>query len=142
MNLPDLTYERRGESRLLRAALLGNSLLKGVLGLACILAAGPVVGLLGLQADNATLYLRIFGMMLFSFGALLLWFAAQHRVSPRFVGTVVALNLAWSVGSVAAVVGPWLVLTDTGRLVVLVQAVVLAVFALLQGYYAYHNQDT
>lgn len=124
-----MSYELLGERRLLRAAILGDSIVDGLLGLACILAAGPVAALLGLEAENATLRLRVLGLILFTSGALLLWTAAQHRINRHLAHTIIALNLVWIAISVGVAFRPWFALTDVGRVILLLQALIFAIFA-------------
>lgn len=90
-----MTEYAAGESRLLRAALLLDSILEGALGLPCILAAEAVAGLLGLQQPNATLWLRLFGFLLVAYGALLLWVSAQQHISRRVTAATILLNIGW-----------------------------------------------
>lgn len=111
---------------MLRAALLGDSMLDGAMGLACILAAGPIAALLGLQAENATLRLRVLGIILVASGAALLWASAQPRVSRRFTGLAIVLNSVWVLLSLLLVSGLIVPLTDVGRAVVIGQAALVA----------------
>lgn len=123
------------ESRPLRTALLLDSMLDGGMGLACILAAGPVVTLLGLPAE-ATLQLRIVGIILFAGGALLLWMSAQHPVSRSLLRLAVGLNALWVVATLAVALVPLLPVTDAGRVVIVAQAAVLAVLTFIQSRHA------
>ena len=129
-----MTRELVGDSRLLRAALLGDSMLEGAMGLACILAAGPVAALLGLEAENATLRLRVLGIILVASGAVLLWTSAQHRVSRRMTGVIIALNGLWVLLSLLLAFGVFVPLTDVGRAVVLVQAGLVALLTACEWY--------
>ncbi len=129
-----MTPEPLGDTRLLRAALLGNSMLDGAMGLACIWAAGPVATLLGLQAENATLRLRVLGIILVASGALLLWTGAQHRVSRRMTGVIIVLNVVWVLLSLLLALGLFVPLTEAGRVVVIVQAALVALLTACQWY--------
>jgi hypothetical protein len=129
-----MTREPVGESRLLRAALLGDSMLDGVMGLACILAAGPVAALLGLEAENATLRLRVLGIILVASGALLLWLSAQYRVYKPLVRAAIALNTLWIIVTLALAFGLIVNVSESGRAVLVAQAALLAVLTALQGY--------
>ena len=129
-----MTPEPLGDTRLLRAALLGNSMLDGAMGLACIWAAGPVAALLGLQAENATLRLRVLGIILVASGALLLWTGAQHRVSRRMTGVIIVLNVVWVLLSLLLALGLFVPLTEAGRVVVIVQAALVALLTACQWY--------
>ena len=129
-----MTPELLGDYRLLRAALLGDSMLDGAMGLACIVAAGPVAALLGLEAENATLRLRVLGIILVASGAVLLWTGAQHRVSRRMTGAIIALNGLWVLLSLILAFGPLLALTDAGRVVVVGQAALVALLTACELY--------
>ncbi len=128
-----MTREPVAESRLLRAALLGDSMLDGAMGLACIVAAGPVAALLGLEAENATLRLRVLGIILIASGALLLWLSAQHRVYRPLVRVAIVLNSVWIVVTLALAFGLIVNVSESGRAVLVTQAALLAVLTVLQG---------
>ena len=136
-----MTREPLGDTRLLRAALLGGSMLDGAMGLACILAAGPVAALLGLEAENATLRLRVLGIILVASGAALLWASAQHRVSRRFTGLVVVLNGVWVLLSLLLASGMIVPLTDAGRVVIVGQATLVLLLTAAQLYCAWVNRQ-
>lgn len=136
-----MTREPLGDTRLLRAALLGDSILDGAMGLACILAAGPVAALLGLESENATLRLRVLGIILVASGAVLLWASAQHRVSRRFTGLVVFLNGLWVVLSLLLALGVVVPLADLGRVVIVGQALLVTLLTSAQVYCAWANRQ-
>lgn len=123
------------ESRSLRIALLLDSMLDGGMGLACILAAGPVVTLLGLPAE-ATLQLRIVGILLIAGGALLLWMSAQQPVSRALLRLAAVLNALWVVTTLAIALMPLLPVTDAGRVLIVAQALVLAVLTFIEARHA------
>ena len=95
-------------------------------GPACLLAAPLLGDLLGLPAG----WLRGVGVFLLLFGAVV-W-AVAVRPTPPAVGTVVAANVLWAVGSVVVALtgvgGP----TVVGAAWIVLQAVVVAAFAGLQ----------
>jgi hypothetical protein len=123
------------ESRSLRIALLLDSMLDGGMGLACILAAGPVVALLGLPAES-TLQLRIVGILLIAGGALLLWMSAQHPVNRVLLRLAVVLNALWVVATLAIALVPLLPVTDAGRVLIVAQALILAVLVFIEARHA------
>jgi hypothetical protein len=112
--------------RLLRVALRVDALASGVLGLAGLVAAPAIAELTGAPAP----VLRGVGGFLVLFAIALLVLAA--RVAPPVAGSraVVVVNVCWVLGSIAvALLAP---LTVLGTVLVLVQALGVALFADLQ----------
>jgi hypothetical protein len=111
---------------LLRLALRLDAVVTAANGAAYLLAAPLLGDLLGLPAG----WLRGVGVFLLLFGAVV-W-AVAARPAPPAVGTVVAANVLWAVGSVViaatGVGGP----TAFGAAWTVLQAVVVAGFAALQ----------
>lgn len=106
-------------------------------GLLLLLAGGPIAALLSPETELLGFALptvcRAAGLFLLLFAGLAL---AAARAAPARTGLaweVLGLNLAWVVGSALLVVQAWDGLTLLGRLAILAVALVVAVFALLQG---------
>ncbi|MFO7324004.1 MAG: hypothetical protein DIU68_019925 [Chloroflexota bacterium] len=108
-----------GDHRLLRAALLLDSMLEGALGLLCIVLADAVARALGLVQANATLWLRLFGFVLIAYGALLLWVAFQQRVSRRVTQLTIVLNLVWALAVIAVLSTGAFGLSPSGRTILI-----------------------
>jgi hypothetical protein len=112
--------------RLLRTALRVDAVVSGALGLVSLVAAPPAGDLVG--APEAAL--RGVGGFLVVFGIALLVLAARTAMPVPLVWAVVVGNLAWVAASAAvALLVP---LTVLGIVVVVVQALGVAVFADLE----------
>ena len=112
----------------LRAALRADAVVTGANGLAYLAAAPLLTGLLGVPSGA----LRGVGAFLLAFAAGVWLVAARPRVSGGATEIVVAANLLWAAGSVAAVVTDRFPLTTPGTVWVLLQAAVVAGFAAAQ----------
>lgn len=108
---------------LLKLALLLDAAVTGVNGLAYVAAAGPLESLLGLPAGPV----RAAGAFLLVFAAAVAYLGT--RPARGAVLAVVAVNVAWVVGSLTVEAG-----TVVGQVWVILQAVVVAGFAGLQAY--------
>ena len=110
---------------LLRRALLAAAVISGATGLLMLLGAGVLTELLGLPAA----LLRYAGLILLPYAVLLGALAAQDAPSRRGVWAVVGANALWAAGCALLLVTGWIAPTWLGYAFVLVQAVVVALFA-------------
>lgn len=113
---------------LLRRALLADGVISGATGALMALAAPPLGGLLGLDVA----LLRMAGLSLLPFAALLVYLAARERTPSWVVMGVVAYNLLWVLDSVLLLVTGWAEPTTWGYLFTVGQALAVAVFAGLE----------
>ena len=111
---------------LLRPVLLLDAAVTGLNGVAYLVAAGPLEDLLGLPAS----WLRIAGVVLVAFAALVA--LAARRPSAAAVGAIVAVNVAWVVGSLVFAIAGWGSPETVGTVWIVLQALVVAGFAELQ----------
>jgi hypothetical protein len=111
---------------LLRLALRLDAVVTGLNGAAYLAAAPLLDDLLGLSPG----LLRGAGAFLLVFAAAV-W-AVSIRPRPWAVETVVVSNLAWAVGSVVTVVTDLFTPTTVGAVWLVLQALVVAAFAVLQ----------
>lgn len=119
------TTTTSGVRDLLRTALLLDAGVTGVNGLAYLVAAGPLAGLLGHPAGT----LRGVGAFLVAF-ALAVGYVGTRRPVPRAAAwTVVGANVAWVVASLAVAGAAD---TTAGTVWTVLQAIVVAGFAGLQ----------
>lgn len=126
---PVLAQPAAGDrSGLLRLALKLDAVATGALAVLGLVAAPLLDSMLG---TPSSLLLPV-GLFLLVFAAAVWLIGTRPQVSRVAAWSVVALNLLWVVGSVAAVVAGWLPLTTLGTAFVLVQAVAVLVFADLQ----------
>jgi hypothetical protein len=112
----------------LRLALAADAVVTGGNGLVYLAFAGPVGELLGPDAA----LLRGIGGFLLAYGAAVGLLAARRAISPAATRAVIALNVIWALGSVAAVVTGALELTTAGAIWAVLQALAVAGFAELQ----------
>jgi hypothetical protein len=111
---------------LLRLALRTDAIVSGVNGAAYLFVAGPLSDLLGLPTG----VLRGLGVFLLVYAAGV-WLVGVRPVAPA-VRAVIAGNLVWTAGSLAVVAADVGSPTIVGAVWVVLQAVVVAGFAVLQ----------
>ncbi len=117
-------------SSLLKYALLGDALASGAMGLLLVAAAAPLSGLLGLPES----LLRLAGASLLPFAAIVAWIGTRPEPPRAAVWAVVAYNALWAVESFALLLFGWYTPNALGIAFVVVQALVVAVFAEMQVY--------
>ncbi len=111
----------------LRPLLWFDAATCAAVGALLLLAGGPLSEVLALPRPLLTEA----GILLLPFALFVAW--AAGRAEPRGAAKViVAANVAWVVGSLLLVAGPWLRPTPLGTAFVLVQAAAVAGIALLQ----------
>ncbi|NJP92680.1 hypothetical protein HCN51_25030 [Nonomuraea sp. FMUSA5-5] len=114
--------------KFLRLALAADAVITGGNGLIYLAFAGPVGTLLGPDAG----LLRGIGAFLLVYGIAVGLLAARRAISPAGTKAVIALNIIWTLASVAAVVTGAAAFTTVGAIWAIAQALVVAVFAELQ----------
>ncbi|NUP03821.1 MAG: hypothetical protein HOV97_43390 [Nonomuraea sp.] len=115
-------------TKFLRLVLAADAVVTGVNGLVYLALAAPASGLLGPGAG----LLREIGLFLLVYGAAVGLLAARPAISPAAVKAVIALNVVWTLASVAAVVTGAAGLTTLGAIWAIAQALVVGLFAELQ----------
>lgn len=116
-------------SPLLRFAIRLDGVCSLLAGLATLGGAGLVARWLGL-AESATLGL---GLFMAGYGGLLLWLGAQRRVWAVLPSLLSYGNGAWAVLSVVTTALGWLGVGVAGQALMLAQAALVGLFAVLQG---------
>ncbi|MFI7703789.1 hypothetical protein [Nonomuraea sp. NPDC049480] len=116
------------KAKFLRLALAADAVVTGGNGLVYLAFAGPVGDLLGPDATP----LRGIGVFLLVYGAAVGLLASRRAISPAATKAVIALNVIWTLGSVAAVVTGALDFTTAGAIWAIAQALAVAGFAELQ----------
>jgi hypothetical protein len=111
---------------LLRVALRADAVVSGLNGAAYLLLAGPLADLLGLSAG----VLRGVGIFLLAYAAAV-WLVGDRPAAPA-VRAVIAGNLLWTAGSLAVVAADLGTPTTIGAVWLVLQAAVVAGFAVLQ----------
>ncbi|MCW3815937.1 hypothetical protein ONA91_15950 [Micromonospora sp. DR5-3] len=122
------TARPAADAKLLRFALKQDAIGSGANGVVYVVVAAIFGELFGLPAA----FLYPIGVFLVAWAATLLLLAARPTVSRAAVGVVMAVNIAWVVASVELLVAGWFPLTGLGTALVIVQAVVVAGFTVLQ----------
>ena len=115
-------------STFLRRVLLVDATASGGMGVLFLLAAGPMESLLGLPAT----LLRGVGLFLIPFAGFLVWLAPRASERQAVVRFVAAGNVLWIVASVLLLVSGRVDPTPLGTGFVVLQALVVAVFAYLE----------
>ncbi|MGW4797678.1 hypothetical protein ACWEPC_35185 [Nonomuraea sp. NPDC004297] len=115
-------------TKFLRLTLAADAVVTGGNGLVYLAFAGPVGTLLGPDTG----LLRGIGAFLLAYGVAVAVLAARRDISPAGTRVVIAMNIVWTLGSIAAVVTGAAGLTTVGAVWAIAQALVVAVFAELQ----------
>jgi hypothetical protein len=112
----------------LRFALLADAVASGATGLMMIAGADLLTGLLGLPVA----LMREAGLVLLPYVAFVAFVGTRSNIPHGAVKAIVAMNIAWVLGSVGLLVGGFVAPTALGYAFVIFQAVVVGVFAELQ----------
>ena len=112
----------------LRFALLADAVASGATGLMMIAGAGLLTGLLGLPVP----LMREAGLLLVPYVALVAYVGTRERIPHGAVRAIIALNVLWVAGSVGLLVSGFVAPTMLGNAFVILQAIVVGVFAELQ----------
>lgn len=114
--------------RLLRLALRADALVTGGNGLAYLALAGPIESLLGLDRGLGIpigVFLTLYAVAVAAVGQL-------ARIPAAAAGAVIAVNAAWAVASVVALLAGALGVTAAGAVWAVLQALVVGAFAAVQ----------
>lgn len=115
-------------SNFLRYVLFADAATCTIMGLATALGGSMLVGPTGLPED--LLFYACVG--LFPFAALLVYLATRREVMSAAIWTVIVINVLWTIDSFALLAGGWVTPTAFGYAFVVIQAVGVAGFALLE----------
>jgi hypothetical protein len=118
----------RGTSTFLRWALLADAVISGATGLLMLVAASILETWLGVP----TSLMRSAGVVLLPFAGLVVYLSRRNQISRSGVWTVIALNVAWVVGSVLLLVTRSIQPTTLGIAFIGAQALAVAFFAEVQ----------
>jgi len=116
-------------SQKLRRALLANAVFSAVCGSLMVFAEPAVLSWLGLEAFS----IRPVGLFLLIFSVYLTWMSQHDRVPKSLVTGVIAGDWAWVLGSIMLLMLKAGLFSWLGILLVTDVAVMVAVFAILQG---------
>ncbi len=122
-----MTHLPTDPARWLRLSLRANATFSAVSGSGMLFAASTIAGLLGIEQ---TLLVRITGVNLLGFAALLVWLASREVIKPSLAIAVVGADLLWVAGSAGLL--PARVFSPTGNWLVAGVADVVLLFAILQ----------
>ena len=112
----------------LRYALLADAIASGATGLMLIAGAGLLDGLLGLPVG----LMREASLLLVPYVALVAYVGTRETILHGAVKTIIAVNVAWVAGSIALLMSGAVAPTVLGYAFVIVQAIVVGMFAELQ----------
>ncbi|MFD9950908.1 hypothetical protein ACFWYW_57445 [Nonomuraea sp. NPDC059023] len=115
-------------TRFLRTVLVADALVTGANGLAYLVAAPLLSDLLGPGSGM----LRALGAFLLAYGAAVAVLGTRREISLGGTKAVVAINIAWTLASVAAVVFGLVEFTTIGAVWAIAQALVVGLLAELQ----------
>ncbi|MEV4893711.1 hypothetical protein AB0K48_30435 [Nonomuraea sp. NPDC055795] len=115
-------------TRFLRVVLVADALVTGANGLAYLVAAPLLSDFLGPGSGM----LRALGAFLLAYGAAVAVLGTRREISLTGTKAVVAVNIAWTLASVAAVAFGLVEFTTIGAVWAIAQALVVGVLAELQ----------
>ncbi|MFI6902207.1 hypothetical protein ACIBKY_13155 [Nonomuraea sp. NPDC050394] len=115
-------------TRFLRTVLVADALVTGANGLAYLVAAPLLSDLLGPGSGM----LRALGVFLLAYGAAVGVLGTRREISLAATKAVVAINIAWTLASVAAVAFGLVEFTTIGAVWAIAQALVVGLLAELQ----------
>lgn len=115
-------------SPFLRQALIADATTSAACGLLMMLAAGPLSGVLGLPE----MLLRLAGLTLLPFAAVVGYLGLRERLARTAVWAVILVNAMWTVDSILLLVSGWVQPTSAGYAFVIAQALVVLMYAQLQ----------
>lgn len=116
------------DSKFLRRILIADAVISGASGILMLTAANAMSQLLGVPAE----LLRSAGISLIPFTAFVVWIATRNAIPRTSVWTVIALNVAWVLASIALLFVDRIDPTRIGVAFILVQAIAVAGFAEMQ----------
>lgn len=119
------------KSDLLRYALMADGAFEITGGLILVAGGGPLASLFGVTEP---MLLSGLGMVLTLTGLMLIRTAVGRSDVRRMALIAAALNIAWALGSAAALLFGWLPLTTAGKWAVALIAEVVAFYAVIQVY--------
>jgi len=115
-------------SPFLRWVLLTDAAVSGASGLLMTFIAGPLASLL--NVPEALLFYA--GLVLFPYAAFVAYLAHREVVLRSAVWAAIVLNVLWAADCMLLAFGGWLEPSTLGYAFILMQAIVVAVFAELQ----------
>ena len=115
-------------SAFLRAALIGDAAASGATGLLMFAGGGLLTDLLGVPE----VLLRSAGLVLLPYAALVAWLGTRESLSRGTVGAVIVVNALWVADSLVLLLSGWVAPTALGVAFIIVQALVVAAFAVWQ----------
>ena len=117
------------EPRLLRSALLGNSIFSFLSGLDFVLFSGPVASFLGLSSPTVILVL---GLGLIAYALVVFLQARAQPLSLSFARSAIIADVLWVLASAVLVFTDIVDFTTAGRWAIAIVADIVLVFAVLQ----------
>ena len=115
-------------SPLLRQALVADATTSAAFGLLMLIGAGSLSGILGLPE----MLLRIAGVVLLPYAALVGWLGVREAISKPIAWAVVLGNALWVADSLLLLASGWVSPTSAGYAFVIGQALVVLMYAEFQ----------
>ncbi|MCI0396545.1 MAG: hypothetical protein L0332_15185 [Chloroflexi bacterium] len=117
------------QSSLLSNVLRSDGAFSLVSGVACLAAAGPIAGLIGLAAPAV---LAGLGVVLLGYAAMLFFYAGREPENQAVARLAVFLNVAWVLGSYAGLLFGWFPVNTAGKWAIALAAEAVFLFAALE----------
>lgn len=115
-------------SLFLRRALQGDAVFSGASALLLVFGAGLLAPLLNLPE----VFLRETGLVLVVYAALVGFLGTRSMMSKMAVWAVIVVNAVWAIDSIILLASGWVSPNMLGQAFVVMQAIVVGVFAELQ----------
>lgn len=112
----------------LRQALLADAVVSGTTGLLLTLGAGFLTNFLELPE----VLLRYVGAMLLPYAVIIAFIGTRRSIRSTAVWAVIAINALWALDSIVLLLNGWVTPNVFGIGFIIVQAVVVALFAEIQ----------
>lgn len=120
--------DQPARASLLRRALQADAAVVGVSGIALLAGSSALGALFGIPA----IYLAALGLAFLPYGAAIGYVASRSRINRRFAWAVIILNAIWAIDSLILLASGMMPLSATGWWFVLVQALIVIDFAIVQ----------
>ena len=117
------------KARLLRSALLGNSIFSLLSGLDFVLFSRPVATFLGLSSATVVL---VMGVILIGYAYVIFRQGRIQLLNPSFAQFAIIADVLWVIGSAVLIFTDVAALTTAGKWAIAIIADVVLVFAVLQ----------
>lgn len=109
--------------------IIANGIFSSLSGLVVLFLTVPTAYILGIEPS---IYLKIIGGNLVLFGTFLIYLYRKTAINGTMLKIIIALDWLWVVGSIILIFLNPYGLSDSGKLIVTILAMIVLIFAVLQ----------